>query len=418
MEDQIDDLVGILLTTINPDDILLKITKFFQELDLKSYSSLISNQFCSLHTLEQWAWKTLGNNKISWLNGSNYFTLFQTFATFNKNLVFLSDVIEAEKIGSLLIPGKTEYIDKIFEQITPITDENNSYIHIISYWLDNLSYLIGEHTQFIKSPIVSYLNNSIATKYVMTDQYKYYLKQLQKLPILQRIFTIKQLFYLRTCSFSLSCFFFCKKQTFPFTSDEILDRFGQDYLNMIHIHSENVSSWSEELLCCITHVTNFMCNCHLWRDNREKRVKIMLTTEEIAHEQIQSLVRIISYKPFHSKIESFQSNDYTVLIDTILHIFLIFSEDDDLLCYTRTETNLYEILLLLTQNETNSRINVCSYGLLGELLCDQKLKELQIPENACKYFFYTLEKAWKSPAQKYQRSAVVQLLRGKIILFN
>jgi hypothetical protein len=56
--------------------------------------------------------------------------------------------------------------------------------------------------------------------------------------------------------------------------------------------------------------------------------------------------------------------------------------------------------------------------MLGELISDERLQEFKITDNLCRYFFYTLQQAWNNPAQKFQRSTVQQLLRGKIILFS
>jgi len=418
MEDKLEDLVGALTTTISSDDIILKLTNLLQELDIKFYSKFISENFDSLYTLEQWTWKLLSKDSYQWLEQPNYFKLFTNLALFNKNLIFISDEIDADKKASLLIAETTDTIDDIFEQIEQITDENNLYFTIISLWFDNLSYLISEYTQFIKSSIINNINFIIASKFVMTDQYKFYLTQLKQSKICQSIFTTKQLFYIKTCSFSLSSFFFCKKQTFPFTSDDILRYLAQDYLDIINLHSFNIQSWSKELFSCIAHLINFINTCYWWCGDKEKRIKMLLSSEEISHDHIQALIRILSYKLLYSQIQIHRSNDETLLIDTILGFLIVISDINGFICFIRDKTNLVDILLPLTKIGGNNRINICAYVMLGELISDERLQEFKITDNLCEYFFYTLQQAWNHPAHKFQRSTVQQLLRGKIILFS
>jgi len=419
MEDKLEDLVGALLTTtISSDDIVLKITNILQELDIKFYSKFISENFDSLSILEHWTWKMLSKDSYQWLEQPKYIKLFKSLALFNKNLIFISNEIDTDKKGSLLIAETTNIIDDIFEQIETITDGNSLYFTIISLWFDNLSYLISEYTQFIKSSIITNINFTIASKFVMTDQYKFYLTQLKRSQISQSIFTTKQLFYIKTCSFSLSSFFFCKKQTFPFTSDDILRYLAQDYLEIVHLHSFNIQSWSKELLSCITHLINFINTCYWWCGDKEKRIKILLSSEEISYDHVQSVIRMLSYKPFHSQIQIHRSNDETVLLDTILGFLILISDINGFICFMRVKTNLVDILLPLAETGGNDRINICAYIMLGEIVSDERLQEFKITDNLCAYFFYVLQQAWHHPAQKFQRASVQQLLRGKIILFS
>jgi len=418
MEDNLKDLIGALKTTTFSDDTFSKIINLLQEFDVKSLLEFNSENFHWLYTLEHWAWKMLSKDFYQWLNQSNYFKFFQNLALFNKNLIFISDDLDSDKKASLLIPETTNIIDDIFEQIEKLNDENDLYYIMISLWFDNLSYFIHEYPQFIKLPIINNINHSIVLKFVMTDQYKFYLTQLQQSEISQSIFTNKQLFFIGTCSFSLSSFFSCKKQIFPFTSHEILRYLGQDYIKIIHLHSSNVQSWSKEFLCCITHLMTFIHNCCWWCGDQEKRIKILLSSDEISYNYIQSLTRIINYKPFLQQIQSHRSNDETFLIDTILGFLLNFSQICNSICFTRAKTNLLDTLILLAEIAGCNRINICAYGILGEMLCDERFKELKFTNNLCGYFFYILEHAWKNPCQTFQGLTIQQLLRGHLILLN
>ncbi|CAF1048086.1 unnamed protein product [Adineta steineri] len=402
-----EDLVAKLTTTTLCDDILCKITNIFQNVDNESLLQIISDNFNSLFTLEHWAWKILSSDFYQWINQSKYFELFNNLAAFNKKLIFTSIKIDSEKKASLLIPQTKELIKDIFEQIEKHNNDNDSYFIIISLWLDNLSYFMYEDTQYLMSTIITDMEYVISSKFVMVDQYKFYLNQLH-----HSILTYKQLFYLRTCSFFISSYLFCKHQKFPFTGDDILRYLADDYLELIEFHSFTIQSWNKELLSCITHSINFICSCCSWGSDREKCIKILLPSIDISHKYIQSLIRIIGYKPFYEQIQVQRSNDETILIDVILNFLLAISEVCDLVCFMRYETKLLEILLLLVETSKHIRINLYAYGMLGQLLSDEHLKELKITNDISEYFFYMLEHAWNHPEHNFQRTSVPQLLRG------
>ncbi|CAF2481350.1 unnamed protein product [Rotaria sp. Silwood2] len=416
MEENIEDLVAALTTTTLSDDILSKISNLLQELDVQFLLKFISENFDSLFKLEHWAWKILSETSYKWINQLKYLKLFHNLASFNKNLIFTLDAVDSDKKASLLFPETTDLINGIFEQIQGSTNENDPYFIIISLWFDNLSYFIHEHTQFVISSIITDINYSIACKFIMTDQYKFYLTQLQTSQISQSIFTYKQLFYMKTCSLSISSYSFGKNQKFPFTGDEILQYLAKDYLNIIYIHSFNVHSWSKELLACITYIMSFICVYCCWDDDKTKYTEILLPSEETCHEHIQSLIHIISYKPFHQKIQTQRSNDETILIDTILSFLLSILHTYDSVSFIRFETNLLEILLPLAETSVYNRISLCAYGLLGEILCDEHLKQVKITDNLCEYFFYMLEQAGNHSTKKSQRILTSQLLRGFLSL--
>ncbi|CAF1554760.1 unnamed protein product [Rotaria magnacalcarata] len=422
MEENIEGLVDTLTslsTTTNTklsDNLYSMITNLLQELDIQFLYKFISENFHSLCTLEHWAWKMLSENSNELLNQSKHIKLFHNLGTFNKNLIFNSDEIDSDKKASLLFPESIDLIDGIFAKMQDINDDNDPYFDLISLWLDNLSYFIHEHTQYIMSPIITDIDNSIARKFIMTDQYKFYFNQLQKPDILQSTFTRKQLFYLKTCSLSINAYCFCKNQKFPFTGDEILRYFEKDYLNMVYLNSFSVQSWTKELLSCITRIMSFICACCSWDDDKAKNIEILLPTEQVSHEYIGSLIRIISYKPFHEKLQIQRSNDETILLDVILTFLLASLHTHDTLAFIRFETNLLEILLPLAETVKNNRISSCVYGFLGEILCDEHLNEVKITNNLCDYFFYLLEQAWHHPKQKSQQILVSQLLRGFLSL--
>lgn len=409
MEDNLTDLVNVLTTTGFSDEILSKITNLLRGVNAKFTTKFVSDNFSSLHTLEHWVWNILCEDSSNWSTNSTYYEFFDNLASFNKNLIFIRDEIDAETKATLLLPETNNIINSIFSQIETNNDENDLYFLIISLWFDNLSYLIQEHTQFIKSPMMIHINHTIASKFLMTNEYKTYLIQLQQS---QLVFTNKQLFFLRTCSFALSSFFFCKVQTFPYTSEEILSFLAADYLDILRLHGYSIPLWNQELFCCITHLTNFIHTCCLWRGDREKNLRILFSSEEISHNHLQLLIHIISNKSFHQQLECHRCNDATILVDSILSFIFYIIENHDFIHFIRVRTRLVDTLLLLADTPGNNMININANAMLGELLSDEALKQLKVTDHLCGYFFCVLERAWNHPAQIYRRSTVQQLLRG------
>ncbi|CAF1447190.1 unnamed protein product [Rotaria sordida] len=157
---------------------------------------------------------------------NNNLELFRILALFNKNLIFNYEDIETNMKGSLLFPETIECINTIFERFEKLNNENDP-----------------------------------SRNYVMTDQYKFYLNQLRQSPLSQSIFTAKQLFYIKTCSFFLGVYLFVKGPDFSYLSEELIHHFDIDYVQIILLHTYTIESWSIELLRCITSLTALFSAC-------------------------------------------------------------------------------------------------------------------------------------------------------------
>jgi hypothetical protein len=180
METNFEQLITALSTFPLSSDVLFNITFHLQEQNSKLLPSFITQLYQSILILEHWAWQLLSQNSHQWLEDANYLKLFQTLALFNKNLVFNYDTIEANTKVSLLIPETTDWIQSIFEQMKKSNDENEIYITIVSLWFDNLSYFLHDNPQFDILPTITYTSHYIGNHFLMTDQLKYYLTQLQR----------------------------------------------------------------------------------------------------------------------------------------------------------------------------------------------------------------------------------------------
>jgi len=253
METNFEQLITALSTFPLSFDILYHITLHLQQQNLKLLPSFISQSYQSILILEHWSWKLLSQNCHRWLEEPNYLELLHTLNLFNKSLIFNYDNIESDNKASLLIPDTIDWIHSIFEQIKKSNDENETYIKISSLWFDNLSYFLHDNSQFDILPTIIYISHYIEKDFLMTEQFKYYLIHFQQSQMLQPIFTAKQLFYIKTCSFFLNSYFSAQAQNFSYTPDQILEYLGENYLQIIHIYTQNIESWNEHILTSCAH---------------------------------------------------------------------------------------------------------------------------------------------------------------------
>ncbi|CAF0953160.1 unnamed protein product [Rotaria sordida] len=408
MEDNFEQLVNELFITPLSIDVLSKLTFLIEQQTFESDSLFVSQFIQSLLVLEHWAWKQLSYDSYQWINQPNYLTLFHTFSSFNKNLILNFDNIEVETKALLLISCTVDQINSIFEQINQSNNDNDPFIAIISFWLNNLAFFIHENPQFDTSPIICHINQYIGRNYVMTDQFKFYLTQLQQSNLPQSIFTTKQLFYIKTCLFSLSSYLTAKAQNFLFTAEEILHHVGNKYLQIINIHSHTMELWSKEFLICITYLTGFIGGCCWWGGEKLTHAKILFSTEQISYDLVQGLIRIISYKPIYKEIK----NERLILIDIILKFLLFILQTQNMIYVFRSHILLPDILLTIVENSSCDKLSLCAYAILSEILTDEKLKELKITNNICNFLFNILEQGWHHPLKKYKQMPIIYLLRS------
>ena len=413
MEESFDDLVAVLLESPLAIDVIRNITILIERHTSESFSSFISESFESLIVLEHWAWKQFNENPHQWIKLPNYLTLFHTLASFNKNLIFDHDTLEDEAKALILIPDTVEEIKGIFEHINQSNEDYDLFIAIVSLWFDNLSLFIYENPQFDALPVICYINQYTAHHYLMTDQLKIYLIQLQKAKSPQSILSVKQLFYIKTCSFSLSAYLYARAQHFPFTPEEMLHHIGNEYLQIIQTYSHTMNMWSQHILASINHLTGFMCACCWWSGEKVTQIKILFPTEQISCDYVQALARIISYKPFYKQIKPERSNNETMLIDTTIKFLTHILHTLNINWFFRSIISLPDTLWTIVENSSFEEISLCAYAILAEILTDEKLKELQVIDSIGDFFFNVLEQAWNNPLKRYRQLTFLSLLRGK-----
>ncbi|CAF2355479.1 unnamed protein product [Rotaria sp. Silwood2] len=413
MEDNFEQLIATLQTSSSYNDVLCEIRHALEKQNSELLSSFISQFYQSILILEHWAWELFSQTSQQWIEEPKYLELFHTLALFNRNLIFNHDDIDANTKGSLLIPETVDCINVIFEKIEKTKDENDPFISIVSLWYDNLAEFFYANPEFEVSTIINHINHYMARHYVMTDQYKFYLNQLHQSPLSQSIFTTKQLFYIKTCSLSLSLYLFSKGQDFIYTPEELLHHFGADYVQILILHIYTIESWSSQLLSCIAHLMAFFASCCWWRGEKGPLGKIVFRTESSACEFIDALIHIIDHKTFYESITIPRLNDQTVLFDITLFSLIIVAQNGGFLWFLRSKASLPDTLLTIAKVSTCDKIRLCTYAILGEIICEEKLKELKISDSASSFFFNMLQQAWQHPSKKFKQIPIFFLFKCK-----
>ncbi|CAF4612636.1 unnamed protein product, partial [Rotaria sp. Silwood1] len=412
MEANLEQLVVALNISSLSTDILQQITLLLQSKTEEVLPSFISQEYQSLFTLEHKVWQLLGEDSREWFNDSNYSEFFQTLGSFNKNMIFNQDNIKDEIIISLLMPDTIDQINSIFKQIEQSIDDNDPVITFASLWFDNLSFSIHEYPQLGHSPIIIQMNQYVTGHCILSEQFKFYLGQLRQSPLLQSLFTAKQLFYMRTCPFSLHVYFHSNPSSFDYTPDQILQNIGNDYLQIIQIQSYTIELWSTELLSCMTQLIGFMRAFLWWNGEMGTKFKILLSTEKILCEYIQAMIHITDYEAQCGRIMSQWINNETILLDSVMIFLMHIAQTQNINWFFRSINQLPDILLKIAESSINNEICLCAYGILTEILTDEDLKKLKFPDNIRVYFFEMLEKAWQNPSKRYKQIPIYYFLRG------
>lgn len=378
----------------------------------KDYFDLIPS-IKSLLILESWAWKLLSKDSGQWINQPDYIILFQTLAEFNRKLIFNEDNLDDQIKANLLIPETIDLINGCFEQVQRTKDSNDPLIEIVCLWLDNLSLFIHETPNFDSSSIIIHINEYIARNYLMSEEYFFYTNQLCQPKLLPTIFTHKQLFFIKSCSFSLSSYLTVKAQCFPFTAQEMMNHIGHQFVEILDIHSHNIDLWNKQSLTCLTHLIGFLSACCWWGGEMLSQINQLFPSEQIIYCYINALIRIISYKPFYSHITAQWSNDETILMDFCLFSLKNLVQTPSLIWFFRSKVSLPDTLLTIAELSIHDKICLRAYAIIGEILCHDRLKDLKITDNLCLFFYDMLEHAWQHPSKKYKQIPIFHLLRGE-----
>lgn len=418
MQNNFEQLVTVLQSSLPSPDILHEIKCVFEQQNSGLCSEFVSKCHQPLIIIKDWVWQLFSQSPHAWTQNPSYLELCNTLALFHKRLIFNYEQIEGNVKSSLLIPTSMDKVNMILEKLEQINCENDPYISIVSIWFDNLSHFLYDYPEFESSTFYKCTTRYIALNFVMTGQYKTYLNQLRELNISPSIFTAQQSFYVNTCSSFLSSYFLSKAHDFLYTPEELVRHFGFDHAKIILLHTFSIKSWNLPLLASVAHLINFFSACCWWGGEKGLQARIVFPTELETCEYIDALIRIIDFKPLYAHLAPQRSNDETVLLDAALFSLMNISQNQHFLWFLRSKKSLPDILLTITKISSYDKICLYVYGILADILSDQRLKELQISDSASKVFFYMLEHAWQHPSKKFKQIPIVFLLKRKFNYFN
>lgn len=402
MEENFDGLVLRLTnsSSLSIDDIKI-INNALQTQTLNTIVSFLSKSLISFENLVRWTWQTLSEEKNISIN-DEYVKYFHILYNFYRQFILNNDQIENETKKKLFIPSNIESIDKILNQIESM---NEIKLKLVNLAFDTISHFVHEYPDLVYFPLIIHLNQRLSQEYLMTNQYKSYLKQLTE----TNISTEKEKFYLNVSSFSLYVYLGAKSENFPFNGEQIVRFLGEDYCQMIVVQSQRISQWTNELLSTISRLIAFICAACWWGGEKSKNIEILISNSD---QMLNSLIRIVSYEPFYSKISNSFYTDETLLIDASLIFLFGIVETLNLNCFINAKTTLSSTLLKIGQISSYDRIRICAYGFLAEILSNEQLKELQLVDNLCEFFFTILEQACQNPTKKWKKIPIPYLLKG------
>lgn len=415
MKDNFEQLVIVLNTTSVSSDVLHQIIQILQQQTDELLSSFVSKAFQSLLLLEQWCWELLSQDSHQWINELYYREFLKIIASFNKNLIFNLDGIEVDMKASLLFPITVEQINNIFQQIDRSNDDNDPFITIISLWFDNHSYFVHEYPHCNKLCITDHINQYIGRHYVMNKQFHFYLIQLRYSYVPKSVFTEKMLFYIKTCLCSLFSYFGARALYFPYTADEMLRYLSDDYLQIVHIHYRRVAVWDRNLLACIGHLMAVIAKCYWFDEKNGTQMKILFPTEKVTCKHVEELIHILAHKPFHEELKAVRSNDETILIDSILMVLMNIVQIENINWFFRSNSAIQDTLLVVAEKSLYDEICLRAYTILGKVLTDEQLKELNIADTMANFLFKMLEQAWQDSSKEYKQIPIEYLLKGKYV---
>ncbi|CAF4486496.1 unnamed protein product [Rotaria socialis] len=410
MKAMFEQLIASLNISPISNDAFHRLTSILRQQTDDSIASFISQVFESLLFLEKWAWQKLSQES----DQTYHREMLHALGSFNKQIVFIDDHVNHDDKYRLLVPDTLDSINLIFEQFN---NNQNSCIALASIWFDNLSYFIQEYPQLGRSPVITHINQYFGQRLLMSESYESYLSELRQSQLSPSIFSAKQLLYIKTCSFSLNVYLHTKPKNFCLTIDEILEKIGSHYLQIMEIHCYNISTWSKELLACITHLTGLIDSCCSTNKKEEELNQILFPTEQILFNLIEVLIRVVSYEPFYKEINNQRSEDASMLVNITLHFIMNILLTQNISWYFQSTTNLSDALLLTVKNKSIPyQFFFYIYSILGEILSEEKLKELKFTDDMGNSYFTILEQAWQQPSKTYKHLTVSVLLRAFLTL--
>jgi hypothetical protein len=174
MDVNFEQLITAFNVTPFSTDVLQSITAILEQQQQTDelLSSFVSQTYQSLISLEQKIWQLLTSNSHECFSQSSCLEFFQTFASFNKKLIFNQNNIEDDIKILFLVPQTIDQINSIFQQIEESNDTDDPFITVASYWFDNLTFFVHEYPRLGHLPIIIHINQYFGQHFLMSEAFK------------------------------------------------------------------------------------------------------------------------------------------------------------------------------------------------------------------------------------------------------
>jgi hypothetical protein len=81
--------------------------------------------------------------------------------------------------------------------------------------------------------------------------------------------------------------------------------------------------------------------------------------------------------------------------------------------FFRSSATIRNVIRTVAETSLYDEICLRAYTILGEVLTDEQLKELNIVNTMAEFFFKMLEQAWNHLSKEYKQIPIEYLLKGK-----
>ena len=399
MDSQSNDVDQLISTfVVSPTTELHRLTSVLIEEEKVDVQRWIPSVFRAFVTLENWAWRILGDDDRTRLEA--FENLLKILAKINRKFIF--ELTNVEMKVELLLPSTSEPLDGIFAQLDRCTDDR--FLVLINLWLENVAFLNYKHIELGSLPLIISITEHLTSNFLLTDTFIDYLRQLQNV---SPTISPRHRFFLRICPFFLNNVLPSKPKSIPLTERQLFEHLHDDLTKVFLVQSQTVGNWSVDLLGCLTQLAGLVAVCS-W----QKAADVLRISPNEIEEFLRALIEILSRPELHRQVNEENSNDATIFLEFILGIFIYFSSIAECHEFLRSQTKFSDTLLILDYVK-NERINLISYRIQSEILPEEQIKQLAITKNIDEIFFRYLRRAWAHPLKMHNKIPLEELLRGE-----
>lgn len=251
------------------------------------------------------------------------------------------------------------------------TVHHHPFIRYLCIWLESIAHFIHRHDQLF-TDILEALRRSVLSC-VLSNWFSQYINPSGEADTPARVF------FIRTCSFLTGIFQLSSKNTFQTNQSAQIVR---NYFQQIQtIEQDSV---------CLTGIGLLITNSYKYDVFRNDDAYFTL------------LLRFLQSDFIRNNLQSTWTNDSTILADTLM-VQLMNSMNDPIIRRCLQENHAVDTIYLYMDVEYD-QLRFQSCMLLGELLDDQTIKQLQISnEKLIDLYFQSIESAYKSPTKSFKQ---------------